>query len=125
MPVIEDRVYGEDDLVDAGFRRRLEEAFARIGPEEVWSLQVGQGHAGRLLVDESRGAQMLVVGSREHLGLQRILIGSASHYCVGHAACPVVIVPMPASEPGPDQHASESADGKGQGVPQMVPGDRP
>ena len=28
MPVIEDRVYAEDDLVDAGYRRQLEEAFA-------------------------------------------------------------------------------------------------
>jgi len=104
MPVIEDRVYGDEDLVDAGFRRRLEEAFSMIGPEEGWSLQLGQGHAGRLLVDQSRGARLLVVGSREHVGLQRILVGAASHYCVSHATCPVVVVPIPLSQPRPDQH---------------------
>ena len=111
MPVIEDRVYREDDLVDAVLRRRLEEAFASIEPDESWSLQLGQGHAGRLLVDESRDAQLLVVGSREHVGLERIFVGSASHYCVNHAKCPVVVVPMPASKPRPDQHASEASAG--------------
>ena len=111
MPVIEDRVYGEDDVIDAGYRRRLDEAFARIGPDEGWSLQHGQGHAGRLLVDQSRNAQLLVVGSHEHVGFERILVGSASHYCVSHAKCPVVVVPISAPKPPSDQHAGESSPG--------------
>ena len=111
MPVIEDRVYTEDDLVDSGYRHRLEQAFASIGPDEGWSLQLGQGHAGRLLVDQSRDAQLLVVGSREHVGLERILVGSASHYCVSHAKCPVVVVPISAPKPPADQHAGESSPG--------------
>jgi nucleotide-binding universal stress UspA family protein len=109
MPVVEDRVYSQDDRVDSGYRHRLEQAFASSGPEEGWSLQLGQGHAGRLLVDQSRDAQLLVVGSREHVGLERILIGSASHYCVNHAKCPVVVVPIPAPKSLPDQRARESS----------------
>ncbi len=111
IPVIEDRVYADDDLLDAEYRRQIKQAFASIGPEAGWSLQLGQGHAGRLLVDQSKDAQMLVVGSREHVGLERILVGSASHYCVSHAKCPVVVVPMPGSKPPADQHAGESSSG--------------
>jgi nucleotide-binding universal stress UspA family protein len=109
-PIIDDRVYAEDDRVDAESRRQIEQAFASIGPETGWSLQFGQGHAGRLLVDQSRDAQLLVVGSREHVGLDRILVGSASHYCVSHATCPVVVVPLPAKPPS-REGSRESAAG--------------
>jgi hypothetical protein len=34
-----------------------------------------------------------VVGTREHVGLGRLLVGSISHYCLTHATCPVVAVP--------------------------------
>ena len=109
IPVIDDRVYADDDLIDMGYRRQIKQAFASIGPEAGWSLQLGQGHAGRLLVEQSKDAQMLVVGSREHVGLERILVGSASHYCVSHAKCPVVVVPIPAPKPPADQHVGESS----------------
>lgn len=111
MPVVEDRVYTDDDPVDTEYRRQLEEAFASIGPEPGWSLHVGQGHAGRLLVAESRNAQLLVVGSREHVGLERVFVGSASHYCVSHARCPVVVVPMPKSNSRSGERSSDSSAG--------------
>jgi nucleotide-binding universal stress UspA family protein len=98
VPVVEDRVYAEDDPVDAEYHRQIEEAFAIVGPDSGWSLHFGQGHAGRVLVDQSRDARLLVVGSREHVGLERLLVGSASHYCVSHAKCPVVVVPVPKPE---------------------------
>ena len=44
----------------------------------------------------SKHAELLVVGTREHVGLGRLLVGSVSHYCLRHAACPVVAVPIPA-----------------------------
>ena len=34
-----------------------------------------------------------MVGTGEHVGLGRIRLGSTSHYCLGHASCPVVAVP--------------------------------
>jgi nucleotide-binding universal stress UspA family protein len=109
VPVVEDRVYAEDDPVDAEYRRQIEEAFASVGPAADWTLHFGQGHAGRVLVDQSRDARLLVVGGREHVGLERMLVGSASHYCVSHAKCPVVVVPVPSPMPVSGQHNSESS----------------
>ena len=43
----------------------------------------------------SKDAKLVVVGTREHVGLDRLLAGSVSHYCLSHAACPVVAVPAP------------------------------
>jgi nucleotide-binding universal stress UspA family protein len=44
----------------------------------------------RALVDASRDADLLVVGSHGH-GLSGLLLGSVSLECAKHAACPVVI----------------------------------
>ena len=44
------------------------------------------------LIDVSRGARMLVVGSRGRGGLTGMLLGSVSEQCVRHAKCPVLVV---------------------------------
>jgi nucleotide-binding universal stress UspA family protein len=54
--------------------------------------RVVEGTAGAALVDESRQADLLVVGSRGHGGFAQLLLGSVSQQCAHHAACPVVIV---------------------------------
>jgi nucleotide-binding universal stress UspA family protein len=54
--------------------------------------RVVEGSAGAALVDESRNADLLVVGSRGHGGFAQLLLGSVSQQCAQHAACPVVIV---------------------------------
>jgi nucleotide-binding universal stress UspA family protein len=41
----------------------------------------------------SRGADLIVVGSRGHTGLKRLLLGSASERIMGLAQSPVLIVP--------------------------------
>jgi nucleotide-binding universal stress UspA family protein len=48
--------------------------------------------AGQALIEVSRGALMLVVGSRGLSGLQKIALGSVSTDCVQGARCPVVVV---------------------------------
>lgn len=60
--------------------------------------RVVEGPAAGTLVEESKGADMLVVGSRGHGGFTGLLLGSVSQQVAHHATCPVVIVrPKPES----------------------------
>ena len=74
-------------------RTAITRMFEAVFPHRDWVLEFVRGSAGEVLVRRSREAQLLVVGTREHVGLGRLLAGSVSHYCLSHAACPVVAVP--------------------------------
>ena len=54
--------------------------------------RVEQGDPATVLIDQSRDADLLVVGSRGHGGFASLLLGSVSQVCAQYAACPVVIV---------------------------------
>ena len=71
----------------------VERVFSSVEPEIGWRLEFVRGSAGRELVDQSQHAQLLVLGAREHTGIERLVVGSTSHYCFSHAECPVVAVP--------------------------------
>jgi nucleotide-binding universal stress UspA family protein len=83
--------------------RWVAEALGEHGMSAHCQLDVREGPAGRVLVELSRAAQLLVIGTREHVGLRRIATGSVSHYCLAHAACPVVAVPPAAEGDGGNQ----------------------
>ena len=65
-----------------------------LGDQQV-TVRVLEGHPARVLLDASRDADLLVVGSRGHGGFTGLLLGSVSEYVVTHASCPVVVVREP------------------------------
>ena len=77
----------------------LESALESLGDEpgiEVERRTV-EGDAGEAIVAESKGADLVVVGSHGRSGLTAALLGSVSRHVVDHALCPVVVVKAPAS----------------------------
>ncbi|HLN15745.1 MAG TPA: universal stress protein [Acidimicrobiales bacterium] len=50
------------------------------------------GRPADVLVEASKGAALLVIGSRGHGELASALLGSTGLHCVHHAHCPVVVV---------------------------------
>jgi nucleotide-binding universal stress UspA family protein len=78
--------------VEASFETTLREAIPDPGDIDVEHRLV-EGTAAAALVEESRGADLLVVGSRGLGGFRGLLLGSVGQQVAHHAACPVVIVP--------------------------------
>jgi nucleotide-binding universal stress UspA family protein len=58
-------------------------------------IRAAVGSPAAVLVRESRGADLLVVGSRGHGGFHSMLLGSTSIQCAMHATCPVTVVHSP------------------------------
>jgi nucleotide-binding universal stress UspA family protein len=70
-------------------------AIAQLGEAEPASVTVraATGFPAEELINASKDADLLVVGSRGAGGFARLIIGSVSNYVVHHAHCPVVVVP--------------------------------
>jgi len=82
---------------EAAAKRYVDGAVATIHAEQRRALSSLQRvvipvRPGAALVDASRDADLLVVGQRGR-GAISGLLGSVSHQCVHHAACPVAVIP--------------------------------
>ncbi len=67
------------------------DVFGTATPDKVVT-KVAYGHPAMVLVDESREADLLVLGRRGHGAFTGMLLGSVSIHCVTNAECPVVVV---------------------------------
>ena len=53
---------------------------------------VEEGNPAKVLIERSKEADLVVLGSRGHGGFKGMLLGSVSQHLVAHSECPVVIV---------------------------------
>jgi nucleotide-binding universal stress UspA family protein len=65
------------------------------GPVPEVHVRAVMGTPSGVLVRESEGADLLVLGSRGHGGFHTMLLGSTSIQCTMHATCPVTVVHSP------------------------------
>lgn len=102
----------EPSEVEAPYREAVGAVFDSVQPAAGWQLKFVSGEVGPSLVAESIGAALLVVGTKEHVGIGRLVYGSVSHYCLSHAQCPMVAVPAPPDQgaAGQDQATADAAD---------------
>jgi len=86
---------GAEEAAREAARRLLMDAIRDVlgeDPPVVVHPRVQEGNAGKLLIDLSEDADVLVVGSRGHGGFAGLLLGSVSQNVAAHAKCTVVVV---------------------------------
>jgi nucleotide-binding universal stress UspA family protein len=96
--------YGWTIPYPAGFdpsesaQRVLDETVAAVRKEHPGlrlSSRLAEGHPAPILIEESKRATLLVVGSRGHGEFAGMLLGSVSEHCATHAHCPVLVHRQP------------------------------
>lgn len=72
-------------------REVLEKTVSEVAPGA--RAVVTEGHPANVLIDASKNAEMIVVGSRGLGGFRGALLGSVSSAVSQHAKCPVLVIP--------------------------------
>ena len=83
-------------------RRLTDFAERELGTSEksatlVVEIDVAEGQADRVILEKAKsmGTDLIVVGTHEHSGLGRVLIGSVAQKVIHNSSVPVLLVPIP------------------------------
>jgi nucleotide-binding universal stress UspA family protein len=87
----EEMLKGLVDNAEEYLAAAVTEARSEALEVEIETITV-EGQAANVLVDVSKGADLLVIGSRGLGGFRELVLGSVSQQCAQHSTCPVVIV---------------------------------
>jgi nucleotide-binding universal stress UspA family protein len=72
--------------------RKVTSQLGESAPDSI-TVRALSGYPSQTLIDASKDADLVVVGSRGAGGFARLLVGSVTSQVVEHAHCPVVVVP--------------------------------
>jgi nucleotide-binding universal stress UspA family protein len=104
-----------DLLPSANLVAKARERAATVISEELGDqpavrvmVEVTTTSAAAALVDRSKEADLLVVGSRGHGGFRGLAMGSVSTQCVAHAHCPVTVVRARPAQPATADELTEA-----------------
>ena len=85
--------------------------FDGIAHRPGWLIDFAIGVPGPVLVQQSEQSRLLAIGTGGHVGVQRLLVGSVSHYCLSHAWCPVAAIPVNSPQIVADHSGTVGAEG--------------
>lgn len=78
---------------EQSMRDTLAHAISQAFPGDAGvEARLSYGHPAEVLIEESKEADLLVVGSHGHGAFTGMLVGSVSIHCVTSAYCPVTVV---------------------------------
>jgi nucleotide-binding universal stress UspA family protein len=95
IPVVGSRDEAPMERLQQAAEEMVQRAASRMGDATPSSVTVRalSGFVVKALLDASKDADLVVLGSRDTSGFARMLVGSVSTEVVQHSLCPVVIVP--------------------------------
>ena len=98
-------------IAEENVAETLAKAFGDNPPAGL-RIEFYRGQPAKVLMERSKSAAMLILGSRGHGGFKGLLLGSVSTACAAHAECPVLVA-RAAPEPLAAADASDDASGSG------------
>lgn len=100
-PIATTRPQDEAERASELLDQEIKDLIAQNGSSLPVAGEVVEGRAADVLSAAAHTADLLVLGSHGHSRVRHTVLGSVSEECVRKAACPVVVIPVPADNQQP------------------------